>query len=265
MNKKKRSLLWKIDAPGHPDSSYVFGTMHVKDQRAFANQELVYRKIEACAAFATEFSLEQANQELGANAMDLPEGQTLDQLIPPKTYRKIQKQLLKNSGLDIKMFNTSKPLLISNLLAEYILRKDMPFSLDENLWRYAKSLEKITLGVETIEEQLAIMEKIPMEYQIKSLISIGKGYKNFRKSTLKMAKVYQTMDIQKIFKSAKKSSKGLRKVLLYDRNVVMAKRIKQMAQEQSICCAIGAAHLGGKKGVLRLLKQAGCKVKPVFE
>jgi uncharacterized protein YbaP (TraB family) len=75
---------------------------------------------------------------------------------------------------------------------------------------------------------------------------------------------YETSDIQKIFKSAKKSTKGLRKVLLYDRNKIMAQRIAVMAKEQSIFVAIGAGHLGGQKGVLRLLKKNGLKIRPVL-
>ena len=43
----------------------------------------------------------------------------------------------------------------------------------------------------------------------------------------------------------------------------MAKRIGLMAKEQSIFAAIGASHLGGQKGVLRLLKKEGFKVRPV--
>ncbi|MGB0863917.1 MAG: TraB/GumN family protein [Saprospiraceae bacterium] len=36
-----------------------------------------------------------------------------------------------------------------------------------------------------------------------------------------------------------------------------------MVQEQTLFCAIGAGHLSGKKGVLKLLKDKGYKVKPV--
>ena len=51
--------------------------------------------------------------------------------------------------------------------------------------------------------------------------------------------------------------------MLYQRNVVMTDRFFKIIQEKSIFCAIGAGHLGGKQGVLRLLKQRGLTVKEV--
>ena len=79
----------------------------------------------------------------------------------------------------------------------------------------------------------------------------------------KMTRQYEEANIQQLYKSVRKSAKGLRKLLLYNRNIIMADRIAEMAAEQSICVAIGAGHLGGSKGVLRLLKQRGLKLSPV--
>jgi uncharacterized protein YbaP (TraB family) len=61
----------------------------------------------------------------------------------------------------------------------------------------------------------------------------------------------------------KKNAKGLRKMMLYHRNEVMAGRIAALARQQSLFAAIGAGHLLGGKGVLRLLKKEGLKVVPV--
>jgi uncharacterized protein YbaP (TraB family) len=43
----------------------------------------------------------------------------------------------------------------------------------------------------------------------------------------------------------------------------MAERIIKLSADQSLFTAIGAGHLAGKKGVLRLLKKAGLKVVPI--
>lgn len=223
----------------------------------------VHACIRECNAFATEFNLEEANHRLAANIMDLPDGQTLDQLIKPKVYKKLQKIFRKATGLDLALFNKSKPLLITNLLSERILSEDMPDSLDASLWQYAREQGKIVLGIETYEEQLAIMEKIPLDYQVQSLIWAGKHFKRFRRQLIKMTEQYEEANISKLYKAARKSAKGLRRVMIYDRNVVMADRIEQIAAEQSLFAAVGAGHLGGKKGVLRLLKHKGFVVSPV--
>jgi uncharacterized protein YbaP (TraB family) len=43
----------------------------------------------------------------------------------------------------------------------------------------------------------------------------------------------------------------------------MANRIAEFTNQHTIFAAIGAGHLGGKKGVLRLLKKKGFTVKPI--
>ncbi len=263
LKKKKQTLLWKIEDPEFPGTSYVFGTMHVRDKKAFFYRDLVYEKIDACDAFATEFNLEEMDVNISSDALDLPDGKSLDTLLTEKQYRKVQKVLRKIAGMDMIHFNTSQPILIANLLAGRMLSEEMPLSLDETLWQYAREQNKITLGVETYAEQLRIMQHIPLDYQVKNLMGIVKDIKGFRKEIRKTTKQYHKADIQQLYKSVRKSVKGLRKLLLFNRNVIMADRIAEMASEQSICIAIGAGHLAGSRGVLRILKQKGLQVKPV--
>ncbi len=264
MKKKKKTLLWKIETKKQPNPSYVFGTMHVRDQRAFKYKELTEQKILECDAFAAELNLEEAEHLFDAGALNLPEGQTLDSILKPKAFARIDKLFRKKIGVPLENFNNSRPLLISNIITEKIFSEDMPLALDAALYQFASQHGKITLGIENFEEQLNILEKIPLDFQIKSLNWMAKNFKRFRKQLQKMTKDYETGDIQKLYQATKKNAKGLRKVLIYDRNAIMARRIADMAAEQSLFAAIGAGHLGGEKGVLRLLKKAGFKVKPVL-
>ncbi len=270
MKKKKRTLLWAIE-PGAellaaglvPETSYLFGTMHVRDQRAFGYLEQVYGKIEQCNAFATEFNLEEISSGAGLGMMDLPEGQYLEDFFSPKKYEKLKRIFAKTTGIQLDFFRRSKPLLVTNLISEALLSKDMPHSLDESLWRYARDQDKVLLGLETYAEQLAILQKIPLEYQVKSLNDIGKNFKRFRRQLLGMTETYAEANLQKLYQQARKNAGGLRKILLYKRNRVMADRIEEINREYSLCCAIGAGHLGGKHGVLRQLKKRGYQVRPV--
>ena len=264
MKKQRQTLLWKIEGKKATENSYVFGTMHVKDRRAFRFKDEVEKSILECQAYAAEFNLEEATHNLSSDSMDLPVGQTLDQIIPPKKYKKIRKVFLKSTGLDIDFFKYSKPMLVTNMLSEAILSSDMPDSLDIHLWKFAKENGKITLGIETVAEQLEIMNKIPLDYQIKSLVSAGKNFSKFRKQILKLTTQYENGNLQQLYKTSKKGLGSIRKVMLYDRNFLMADRIDKIIKEQSTFIAIGAGHLAGKKGVLRLLKHAGNVVKPIF-
>jgi len=263
LKKKKQTLLWKISHPNLEGDSYVFGTMHVSDERAFSYEGRVKEKIQECDAFALEFNLETAEMNISAEAMNLPEGKILEEMIVPKKFEKINKRFQQMTGYDLRMFNRSLPMQITNMMAELVLSNDRLKSLDESLFIFAKEEGKILLGIETFEEQIAIMKNISVESQLQSMLRVFRNFKKFRKSVLKLTELYVQGNIQQLYKSTKKSAGKERKLLLYDRNEIMAERIAKMSREQSIVCAIGAAHLAGKKGVLKFLKSKGLKVKPV--
>lgn len=262
MTKKKNALLWKIQT-GKQHASYVFGTMHVMDQRAFRYKDIVEEKIKTCEVYAAEMDLDAVNQAAMAETMDLDEDLSLSSLLKPKHYQRLEKLLEKEVGMPLAYLDKSQPLLISNLLTGSQLSKDMPLSLDATLWQFAKEQDRIMIGVESFEEQIAVLEQIPLDYQLKGLVDLIKNFKNFKKQLHKLTRLYEQSDIQNLWKQSKRQAGKMRKMMIYDRNKIMAERIADLAREKSIFASIGAGHLSGQKGVLRLLKQDGFKLKPI--
>lgn len=265
MKKSKKTLLWKLEGADLPATSYVFGTMHVRDKRAFNYLDLVKEKISECAVFAPEFDLAEAKSAaaMAKPSFVLPYDTSLAQLLKPKVYQKLAKLLQKHVGLNITLFDDNMPLLLANLLSESILANNMAVSLDETLWQYAVEESKKVVGVESYQAQLGFLQKIALKDQAKSLTWVVKNYKAYRKEIIKTTHLYEQSELQKLYKIAKKSLHGNRKILLYDRNKDMADHIALLVREAATVCAIGAAHLAGGKGVLRLLKQQGIRIKPV--
>ncbi len=263
MKKFKQTLLWEISGAQFPGKSYLFGSMHVRDQRAFRRLEPIYAAIGACEAFAAEFNLDDAIGGESLETFALPEGQSLDQLMPLRKYTKLRRLLHKAMGIELDFFRYSQPILISNLIEERVMESEMPFALDQHLWQYALGHHKKMRGIETFQEQLEILQKIPLEQQISALLATGQQVSRHRRNLLKMAKWYEQGDIHQLYQASRRGAHGLRRLLLYDRNERMARRIAWMAREETTFCAVGAAHLAGMKGVLRLLKQMSVKVNPV--
>ena len=263
MKLKDKTLLWQINRPDQSQYSYVFGTMHVRDNAAFQYVNFIQTKIQECAAFATEYDLDKGQQHIPQDMIYLPDGKNLPDFIPPKKYAKLRKSILKSFQIDLDYFKKLQPLFINNLIGEQLLSKDQDEALDSYLWNFAKAENKILLGIETWQEQLKTLEKLTLEYQIKGLIGIGKNTKKYRRALQKSVRDYVSGDFQKLFQGAKKGAGDKRKVLLYSRNEIMANRIADFTQEQTLFAAIGAGHLGGGKGVLRLLKKKGFILKPV--
>lgn len=263
MKNKKQTFLWKIFYPDNTDISYLFGTMHVKDNRAFGALPIVEEKINDCDTFAAEFDFGTANaSQMNYQAL-LPDNQLLKNLFKPKKYKILSDLFLQQTGVDIEPFGNQKPFFIYQLLTETLFKEDMPFALDHHLYEYAKGQGKTLTGVETFAEQLAILDNISIEEQKKILYQSVKNFKKYRRQLKKLTYLYQSGRLQQLNKSARKSMGKLRKMMIDDRNIIMAERIAKMTAAQSTFVAIGAGHLGGKNGVLRLLKLEGMKVKPV--
>jgi len=263
MKKKKHTLLWQIEQGEHQQPSYLLGTVHAKCEEAFINIGEWCAHLDMCTHFAAEIDLDNPNNQNWINEAQLPAGQILEQLIPEKKYHKLRKIIRKASGLDINHFQQFLPIVICQFVQEQLMPSEMPYTLDQYLWDYARRQGKKNSGLESAEEQLQVIKKIPLERQLKDLLYLGKNISRERRELFKMIELYAAGDYQSLFKSAKKSIGNSRRVMLYDRNEIMAARILELIPENSAFFAIGAAHLGGQKGVLRLLKQAGAKVKPV--
>lgn len=260
---RKESLLWKLEGEQSPAPSYLFGTMHVRDGRAFQQLEKVHEAIEACDGFAAEFHLEEAEQGIQSSIMQLPGGQRISELVSKKKFERYRNVLRKSTGLDLAKFDRMIPFIVVNFATESLLAQDMPDPLDQHLWNFAKNQGKSLHGIETFQEQMEVLKKITLEDQLKMLSGLCRNIGRFRQYLRRLAELYEASEVQQLYKMVKKNSKGMRPLMLYRRNEVMAERILSLVQQQRVFTAIGAAHLGGSKGVLRLLKKGGLTITPI--
>jgi uncharacterized protein len=275
MKKKNQTLLWQFasennvgtsqeNREGFPFTHYLIGTMHSKDNRVFKHIEKNYEAIRKCDIFATEFPLDDAENFNIQQFMMLPNEGTLTSILTPKLHEKTTTLFKKKLKLDLAQFEQFSPFFLTNILSEHALNSDNFLSLDESMWQFAKGEGKILRGIETFDEQLEILKKMSMTDHIKGLKDIVSKHDTFRKKLQKMIKLYENQDITALYQLAKKTSQANRKLMLFDRNELMTKRIVELSEQNSLCVAVGAGHLSGKKGILNLLKKHGFIVKPVL-
>jgi uncharacterized protein YbaP (TraB family) len=237
--------------------------MHVRDHRAYAFYEQACRHIDQCSALALELDLGSMDQETQARLMQQTPGQSLSDLLPEKKLGKIRKFFLRALNIDIHPLRHLSPLLVSNLINERLLQEDHPTALDEMLWQYARQEGKAVLGIETYEEQLKVLQQIPPEVQAQSVVAMARRFRQHRRHLLRLAALYAAGNLPQLHQSSKRSLSGMRYPMLYRRNAIMAERIGKMVTGQPVFYAVGAGHLYGGKGILRLLKKQGLSVTPV--
>jgi uncharacterized protein len=272
MKKKHQTLLWQFqnqnfgkNTEGPFRTHFIIGTMHSKDNRVFKHIEKNYDKIKLCDVFATEFPLDDAAEIDVQQYMMLPDAETLTSILIPNLHKKTTSLFKKKLGLNLAQFERFSPFFLTTILSENALNADNFLSLDEKMWQFAKNEGKILRGLETLDEQLVVLKKMSVTDHIKGLKDIVTKHDKFRKKLQNMVKLYEKQDIVALFQLSKKSTQANRKLMLYDRNALMIERILSLTNEHSLCAAVGAGHLYGKKGILNLLKMKGFVVTPVHE
>ena len=261
----QKALLWSIRSPHNDLESFLFGSMHVKSPVAFQNVSLLQQKIDVCTAFAAEMHLDEANKNIDlALAFRAVKGGGLKDVLGTKKYEKAKKILQKSLHLNIDAFQQLRPLFLSSLIDEQMMPKGTaPLALDHFLWEHAKSKGKHLYGLETFNDQIEVLQSITPQEEKKALLNGIKNITQHRKSIQKMMSLYEQQDITKLYKATKNSLGHWRYKMLIRRNHNMAKAFSDLSEGQHLFAAVGAAHLAGKSGMLRLLKLKGFKVIPI--
>jgi uncharacterized protein len=264
MQQSQKSLLWEISTPEKAkEVSHIFGSMHVRDQRAHKWVEVLEDYIVRSSHFFTEVDL--SNREDAPFSLWMPEGESLDNYTSPARWQQAKRFVKKVYNVDLDHFKNIYPIIVVNELTQQLLSEDAPIVLDLALSKIAEGEGIPQSGIETWSEQYALMNKITIPEQANFLFKMIFKHKRFRKQLMKLVKLYEDQDIQGLYKNSKAGLGRLRKVMLYDRNKIMTQRIyEQIVERDPSFFAVGAAHLGGARGVLVGLKRLGLHVKPVY-
>ena len=232
--------------------------MHVRDDRVFQVCDHLYPYILASDVYISEMDLADPHF-----TMDTPH-YAMTSHFRPVVYEKIKAQLLKSFRVDISAYDHMHPLLILSALSVQVLRRDHMISLDEHLWNYAIRHQKQTYGLESVREQMEILHRLDPLPLYRQLHKIAKRPGGFRHFTVRTVDVYLQRQIHTLYQQTKSSMHHLRKPLIYERNKIMSDRIMMMDPGLSHFVAVGAGHLGGQYGLIRQLRQKGCKVKAIL-
>jgi hypothetical protein len=262
-----KALLWSVVHPERPDTSFLYGTMHSTDERAFRFEARVQTVMPRCATVAGELDLSQSpNASLALmGRMLLPAGQDLESLYSKKEWKRLEPVLKERLGPLAAMVGRMKPFFVMATLMEGDMAGDRERMLDDALMEHARTLDRRVIGLETMDEQIAAIEAIPLAEQADMLYDHLVG-KQGADDLDAMHDAYAEQDLDRLW-AVTSSSTGpteeFQRILLTDRNRVMVQRMDSvMRADTTALFLIGAAHLPGSDGLLEGLKAQGYSVAP---
>ena len=263
----KQTLLWQVTMPAMRDTTYLYGTMHTRDARAFQFGPEVSQALIRCDILAGELDLEET-KHMGpsmANALFLPGGSTLDQYYTKREYKQVMNALREELGPLAAMGAKMRPFYLMAMLSEVKMREDSALVLDDWFQYHARAMGKPVVGLETIKEQVDAVDLIPLEDQARMLLQQvrTKGRSGHAEQALER---YANGDLDGLLKLM--VDEGMEgptdKALLVDRNVRMTERALEQMRSHGIFIAVGAAHLPGDQGLIEQFRRRGYTVMPVL-
>lgn len=262
----EKALLWKISGNGLEKPSYLFGTIHATCDATLDAATL--KALEETKQLYLEIDMDDPMLQMQMmQGMAMKDGVTISSLVSEEEFIVIDEFLQKNIGMSAKMINTFKPFMLSSMLLPKLL--DCEFqSVEMELMKVTKAQSEEVYGLETIGDQLQVFDKIPYKDQVEELLKTAKSDLSKEKEEMKkIMDVYKTKDIEKMLvvmdESDNKLSADNKDVLLVNRNRNWIPVIEKVIKSTPTFFGVGAAHLAGDDGVIKLLRKQGYKVEAV--
>ncbi|WP_462250524.1 TraB/GumN family protein [Ekhidna sp.] len=263
--KLDNTLLWKVEGDDI-QTSYLFGTFHMLPQADFVLKEKVKKAFNQAEKVVMELDFDDPNMqsEMMKN-IQMKGGVTLDQLMSKEDLEILNSQLQEAAGLTTAQVNTFKPFMVETFLLPTFI-EGTPASYEITFVQMTMNKSVPIEGLEEVAEQVNVFDEISYENQVEDLLDILKNKKKMKRLLRKMIVLYKKENIRKLYSKSKNYfNENEIELLLHNRNANWIERIANHSKEKSTFFAVGAGHLGGDKGVVKLLKKAGYTVSPVFD
>ena len=260
-----KSLLWKVSGNGLEEPSYLFGTLHIICPDDYVWTPVMREALDACDKVAFEMDMDDPSlQGKMAASMALNDGKTLKDFYTEADYKKLTEIAQKNN-IPIQMMQGFKPFALVSFLYLKAVSCSIPDSYEGTITKLAQTEGKEIIGLETVEEQMKVVESLNSDSVAKSVLTIAGDLDSFKAIFNQMLAVYKKQDLPALYQLIIESPdyKDDLNTLLFDRNQKWVPLIAAIARKQPTFIAVGAGHLWGEKGVIELLKQQGYKVELV--
>lgn len=268
-NLNQKSLLWEITGKGTKKPSYLYGTMHVSGKLAFYLSDSFFLSLKSCDYVALEINPDYM-------LSDMVNSKFMKSIMSAgvNMYNSSNQKFYENSFFTKELSNkymgyflSQKSQVANSLLYRSNLsdvNKEEDTYLDLFIFQTSRKLGKQVVGLETFESSMEMYAK-SMKAQIDEPDE-EKNSNQFKGNTVeKLEEAYRRGDLVMIDSLSKSSeTKSSHKFMIVERNKVMLNGMDSIIQSgATLFTGVGAAHLGGEEGILKMLIAKGYTVKPV--
>jgi uncharacterized protein YbaP (TraB family) len=257
--------LWELH--GKHNTVYLLGSIHVLRPSDYPLAPAVLNAYGNAKAIFMEVNLQEIDpqrmqMELLASAR-LPEGKTLSSIMGKQRYEHAT-ALASEVGVDISIFDAFAPWFVAEAISQMQLLQlgFQPQSGVEMFFlEHARSDGKSVAGLETVHDQIALFDALPMEAQADYLISSLEEAHDLPKEVDAMVHAWQhgdTVWFADQLKSELGRDPSLYQSVLVARNRKWVPKIEALLNDdKNYLVIVGTGHLVGQGSVIELLRKDG--------
>ena len=280
-------ILYRISGKGLESPSYIVGTYHLAPA-SFADsipgmRQAVEQTNQVCGELDMMDAFKPENTAKLLKAQMLPEGTTLSSLLTAEQLERLNALLLDVMGSNLNdetfaaQMDKMTPAALSTTLSlqSYIKRTESfnPMELIDNYFQMlALQSGKAIKGFETVDFQMGILFGESLEKQVSDLMCMVDHFEETDEMVNRITTAYFSQNLKQIEEAMEEESKiecdttdENENRLINNRNSNWLEMMPDMMAEQPTLFVVGAGHLCGEKGVLKLLEKAGYTVEGVKE
>lgn len=280
-------ILYRISGKGLETPSYIVGTYHLAPASFADSIPGMKTAIEGTQQVCGELDMMDAfKPENAARLMQsqmLPEGTTLSSLLTAEQLERLNKLLLDVMGSNLNdeafaaQIDKMTPAALSTTLSlSSYMKKVESFNPMELIDNYFQMLAlqngKAVKGFETVDFQMGVLFGAPLEKQVNDLMCMVDHFEDTEEMVNLITTAYFSQDLTLIEEAMEQESKidcGTTEededILINNRNRNWVELMPDMMAEQPTLFVVGAGHLCGEKGVLKLLEKAGYTIEGMKE
>lgn len=257
--------LWEVH--GKRNTLYLLGSIHTLRPQDYPLAPVVLKAYADSAALVMEIDLGQTDTDamqaqMLTSAM-LPPGRTLTQVLGPQRTARAT-SLAHDVGVELSTFDGFAPWFAAEAISQMQLMGlgfDPQSGVEMYFLERARSDGKHIAGLETVHDQIALFEGLPMEEQAQYLVSSLEQAHELPQEVDEMVRAWKRGDAV-WFASQLKSDLGrdpaLYESLLAARNRKWLPKIEALLNDdRNYLVIVGTGHLVGHDSVIELLNRDG--------
>jgi hypothetical protein len=264
-----RSFLWKASGP--QGVIYLVGSVHMlsKDyyplspalEAAFKDSDLLVEEADLGELLSPDSQFKMLSQGM------LPESQSLQRVLSPKTYALVSKRV-GDLGMPIEVLQRFKPWFLALTIMSLDWQSsglDPELGLDKHFYDRARGEGKRVQGFETAEYQISRFDQMTMDQQDHLLAESITELDTERSNITRLVDAWRVGDeptVERIVLQGLKDDPQMYQRLLVDRNRNWLPTIESFFNRRGhTFVVVGAAHLVGPDGLLAILKSKGYSIE----